>query len=88
MTDERHERRSGEPDAGREAEWVPADDVVIGRALRWSIAALAVLVGLAALAWWFLLREPPVAAPVEIQPAPPRRSEPEVRPESETTKAD
>lgn len=57
MTDRRES-----PEPPEDELWVPADDRVIGRALKFSlmaIAGLAVVIG--ALLWW--LRRPPVAAP-------------------------
>ncbi|MHC5003391.1 MAG: CRTAC1 family protein [Planctomycetota bacterium] len=56
-------------DARREEEaMVPADDAVIGRAFRWSLAVIVVLAVGAATAWWLL--RPPKGGPVIVEKDP------------------
>jgi len=65
-------------------EMVPEDDAVIGKALRWSLLALAILALGTASAFWFLRAEPeeeiiiergPVVAPAPLKQAAPQMPE-------------
>ena len=63
---------AGAPDqASADAPLVREDDAVIGRAFRWSVVVLVVIVGAVAGVAWMLKRAPDAPPPIELPLTPP-----------------
>ncbi|MCP4247062.1 MAG: CRTAC1 family protein [bacterium] len=61
--------------SAEDQEFVPADDVVIGKAFRWSLLVAGVVVTAVALGIWIAGREAPEPPPAEVVVAPPQAME-------------